>query len=275
MRRLFEIEWIKSWNYASFKVILILHFFLFIFVISLSSQVDFSVPGFRLQNLFQFPNVWENFAYVASWFNLFLGILVIILTGNEYSFRTFRQQIIDGLTRDELLWGKGIIIIIIGLYATLMVFMTSVIFGIIFTNNFNISSLFDNSYILLIYFIQAVGYMVIAMLINVLIKNNALSIVLFLGYFALIEPIIRWFFPRDARLFFPIKVISNLTPVPEFITQGSEGTKKGFFDTGNMDLREMGIVTKDLPLWSNLLLALGYIGILFFLIRIILKKNNF
>lgn len=216
MKKLFKIELVKVLNYASFKVILILHFLLFLLVIFISTQFEISVPGFTVKNLFQFPHVWESFAWIASWFNLLLAILLIVLVGNEYSYKTFRQQVITGLSRNDLILGKSIVIFIVAIYGVLLVFFTSTIFGLIFTKGLSVSILFEKSYILIVYFIQAIGYMTLGFLITILFRNTALSIVMFLLYFLLIEPIIRLLFPRDVRLYFPVKIISNLTPGQNF-----------------------------------------------------------
>ena len=194
MKKLFKIELVKVLNYSSFKVVLILHFLLFLLVIFISTQIEISVPGFTMKNLFQFPHVWESFAWMASWFNLLLAMLLIVLVGNEYSYKTFRQQVITGLSRNDIILGKGIVIFFVALYGVILVLLTSTVFGLIFTKGLTFSIVFEKSYILIVYFIQAIGYMTLGFLITVLFRNTALSIVMFLLYFLLIEPIIRLLF---------------------------------------------------------------------------------
>ena len=149
MKKLLKIELVKTLHYASFKVILILHFLLFLLVIFVTSQIEITVPGFNIKNLFQFPHVWESFSWMASWFNLLLAILLMVLVSNEFSFHTFRQHIITGLSRNDLVIGKGIIIFTIALYSLLLVLLTSTICGIIFTRDFSLSRIFEKSYLLL------------------------------------------------------------------------------------------------------------------------------
>jgi len=170
MRRLLQIESIKTLNNSSFKTILGLHFFLFLMVIYVFTQIDITAPGFNTKNMYMFPNVWEIFSWIASWFNLlFLGIIIIILTGNEFNFRTIRLQIINGLSRDEFMSGKLMIIFLIALWAALIVFFSGIITGMIFTKGISLQLIFDKSYLVLIYFIQAVAYMSFALMVAIIL----------------------------------------------------------------------------------------------------------
>ena len=272
MRKLLNIEIIKLLNYTSFKVILGLHLALFSLVVLVSSQIDISVPGFDTTNFFKFPNVWGYFAWIASWFNLLLAILIIMVTGNEFSYRTFRQHVVDGLSRSDLLKGKLLVISLIAVYSFILVFLSGLVYGVIFTPGLN--SVFYGIDRLFIYFIQTVAYMVIGLLLVVLIRNTALSIILFVLLRFPIEPIIRSFFNKAARPFFPMKSVSGLTPMPEFLSISSEGTFETV-DGGNaLSLSEMGIIAQGLPVYLQILVALGYTVVFIGITAWILKKRN-
>ncbi len=266
-------EYTKLWSYTAFRIIILLHFILFFLVVLVTSRLDITIPGFSTDYLYQFPNIWEFFPWVASWFNLLLAILIIVMTGNEYTFRTFRQHVIDGLSRSDLLTGKVFLIIAIAIYSMLMVLLFSLLFGFIFTRDMTAGLFVNKTYILLVYFVQAVAYMSTGFLLAILFRNTALAIVLFILYRLIIEPVFRLFFPPEARLYFPMKVISNLTPMPEFLSISS-GNKA---DPGNVDtlnLREIGILAEDLPVYLNLLLALGYTALFIGLAWVLLRRRN-
>ena len=273
MKSIILNEYTKIWSYTAFRVIILLHFILFFLVVLVTSRLDITIPGFSTDYLYQFPNIWEFFPWVASWFNLLLAILIIVMTGNEYTFRTFRQHVIDGLSRSDLLTGKVLLIIAIAVYSMLMVLLFSLLFGFIFTRDMTAGLFVKKTYILLVYFVQAVAYMSTGFLLAILFRNTALAIVLFILYRLIIEPVFRLFFPPEARLYFPMKVISNLTPMPEFLSISS-GNKA---DPGNVDtlnLREMGILAEDLPVYLNLLLALGYTTLFIGLAWLLLRRRN-
>lgn len=273
MRSVIRNEINKALWYRPFRTIIILHFTLFFLVILVTSRLDITIPGFSTGYLYQFPNVWEFFPWIASWFNLLLAILIIVMTGNEFTFRTFRQQVIDGLSRSELLAGKGFSILFIALYSTLMVLVFSVVFGFIHTPGSVAVDLLDRSHILLVYFVQAVAYMSAGFFLVILFRNTALGIILFILYRLVIEPVLRLFFPSGARLYFPMKVISSLTPTPEYLSIAS-GNKPGSDQAEALSLREIGIIPEDLPVYLNTLLALGYMAIFMFLAYMLLKKRN-
>jgi hypothetical protein len=97
---------------------------------------------------------------------------------------------------------------------------------------------------------------------------------MFLLYFLLIEPIIRLLFPRDARLYFPVKIISNLTPRPEFLTITSNESMLDVSGQSNLDLNAIGIAPDPLPTYLTILLAVAYITIFGTLIFIINRKRD-
>jgi ABC-type transport system involved in multi-copper enzyme maturation permease subunit len=273
MKSIILNEYTKIWSYMAFRVIILLHFILFFLVVLVTSRLDITIPGFSTDYLYQFPNIWEFFPWVASWFNLLLAILIIVMTGNEYTFRTFRQHVIDGLSRSDLLTGKGFLIIAIAVYSMLMVLLFSLLFGFIFTRDLTAALFVKKTYILLVYFVQAVAYMSTGFLLAILFRNTALAIVLFILLRLIIEPVIRLFFPPGARLYFPMKAISNLTPMPEFLSISSGNQA----DPGNADtlnLREMGILAEDLPVYLNLILALGYTALFIGLAWLLLRRRN-
>ncbi len=271
MRSVIRNEITKTLSYRTFRIIILLHFILFFLVVLVMSRLDITVPGLSTHHFYQFPNIWEFFPWVASWFNLLLAILVIVMTGNEYAFRTFRQHVIDGLGRWELLAGKGFVILMTGIYSTLMVLLFSLIFGFVFSSGIP-ENFFDKTYILLVYFVQAVAYMTAGLLLVVLFRGTALGIILFILYRLIIEPVTRLFFPPRVRLFFPMKVISDLTPTPEFLSMASgNSSSSGAF---NFNMREAGLLPETLPVYLNLLLALGYTALFLMLAHLLLTKRN-
>jgi ABC-type phosphate/phosphonate transport system permease subunit len=273
MKKLLSLEKIKALSYPAFKTLMIIHFLLFFIVVLAVSQIHFSIPGFSVKGLYQFPNIWEYFPWVASWFNIFLAIVLISLVGNEFSFKTFRQNVIDGLSRNDLIKGKLLLIFTVAIYTFLMVLIAILIFGVIFTKEYSLNLIFENSYLILIYFIQAIGYMTLGLLFAIIFRNNALAIILFLVYFP-VESILRLFFKAEYRPYFPLKIISNLTPKPEFLTIASEKSFTNADGVSSLDFSEIGILPKDLPLGITLIMATGYIGFFIALSTFLLNRRS-
>jgi len=275
MKKLLKIETLKAFHNTTFRVILILHFLLFFLLIYVVTKIDITVPGFDTKNLFIFPNVWGLFTWFASWFNLlFLGTLLIILTGNEFNFKTSRLQIMNGLSRNEFFYGKGLMIVLIALWSMILVFLAGLVIGMIFTPNLSFHSFLSNSYFLLVYFIQAIGYMAFALMIVSVFRSNALSIMMYLLYFIMIEPIVRVFFPKLIRSYFPVKVISGLTPIPEFLSLTSKTELAGSNGKSQLDFDSIGLKAHSLHLSTSIILALVYTGLFLLISFWIIRKRD-
>lgn len=273
MMKLLRIESVKVLPYRVFQILAILYAGAFLLsagalpFIKLSTTLANSEDILNLKSLYYFPEIWDTFAYFAAKSNIFLAIIVIFLVGNEYSYNTFRQHVVNGLSRQDLLNGKLMVIVSIALVNTLMVFLFGLIFGFIYSSGYSFQDVFSHLYMLGIYFIQAVSHMIVAMMIAVWLRNKTLAIVVLIVYQIILEPIIRLavnkYVLAHLGLFFPMRVITRLTPMPDIaITEMLKA---------NTDFKEMAMT---LPLWANLLLALGY-GLIFYMItRAILMRRN-
>ena len=153
-------------------------------------------------------------SYVAGYFNLLLGILLLILITDEYSFRTFRQHVIDGLFRYDLVAGKYWVVLLVGIFATVVLAVIGLGFGITYTPNVEAGTLFPGSMYLVYYLVQAIGYMSIAVFFGFLIRKNGMAIIAFLGYTKVVEPLLHWRLDDEVDKYFPMKVLSSLTPMP-------------------------------------------------------------
>lgn len=220
MRELLKIEWLKIKRYRTFWILII--FFavllpLFNYQI-LKGMINIGGnSGLNILNQsYNFPNVWGNMGFWGSIFVLFLSILIIILTTNEYSFRTNRQNVIDGWTRLEFYHAKVCLAIIISLVATIYVFVMGVIFG--FANSGSFDNMFSGLEKILYFFILSLNYTGFALLISVYIKRSGLAIGLFLLYCLIIENILKgvlnWKFDSKLGNYLPLQASDELLPFP-------------------------------------------------------------
>ena len=118
MTRLFEIEWLKLKNYRVFWILIIMYFTGLIIVLSSgmflmqffkNQGAEFSGIDPTIIPLYDFPDVWQNMTYVATFFKIILAFIVIISVTNEISYRTMRQNVIDGMSKWEFLKSKFIL----------------------------------------------------------------------------------------------------------------------------------------------------------------------
>jgi hypothetical protein len=273
MMKLLRIESVKVMPYRVFQIMAVLYAGAFLLsagalpMIKLSTTLANNQDLLDLKSLYYFPKIWDTFAYFAAKSNIFLAIIIIFLVGNEYSYNTFRQHVVNGLSRQDLLHGKLLVIVCIALVNTMMVFVFGLVFGFIYSSGFAFQDIFSHLYMLGIYFIQAVSHMIVAMMIAVWLRNKTLAIVVLIVYQVIVEPIIRLVVNKyvlaKLGLFFPMRVITRLTPMPDIaITEMFKA---------NTNFKDMAMT---LPLWANLLLAFGYSLIFYLVTRAILVRRN-
>ncbi len=270
MRKLLQIEAIKTLSSNTFRAIITLHLLFFILVVLGISRINFSVGQFSIDALYQFPHVWEFFSWIASWFNILLAVLIIVMVSNEFKYNTFRQHIINGLSRAELLGAKLITLFYTAIYALVLVVVASLISGLIASDTLELNQVFARAGIVFVYFIQAVAYMGMGFLVAVIFRNNALAIVVFILYLFPGEVILRKLVFSSVENYFPAKVISDLTPLPETVTSRITGAQKmsqGFQST-------MTTAADALSLTSGILLSVLYLAVFTGISYWILNKRS-
>ena len=135
--RLLSIELFKIWHNKTSRV-LILGYFLLIFSIAILStiNVEFGPIKFNLaeQGIFNFPYIWHFNTFVIALLKIFFAIIIVAMIGNEYSYKTLKQNLIDGLSKSEFLRSKIYAIVAFVTLSTLLVFVISLILGGIYSD---------------------------------------------------------------------------------------------------------------------------------------------
>ncbi|UOQ68193.1 ABC transporter permease [Hymenobacter volaticus] len=163
--------------------------------------------------LYTFPGLWQKLAYVASFFNLLLGILLVILITDEFQFRTFRQQVIDGASVAELLQNKLLVSGFLAAFGMLTVLVLGFYFGLTRAAD-TANQATVGIMAVALYGVQVVGLLSMAALLAVLVRRSGPSILLFLLYAWVAEPLLRFSLPDALDRYLPAKVFNSLTPMP-------------------------------------------------------------
>ena len=271
IRKLIHIEQIKVLNYNPFRITFALYFIFFTLGILIYPKIDNEIPVISISDLFRFPDVWLFLTWITEPYNVMLALIVIMITTKEFNNHTFKTQIIFGLSRNELLLQKFLSIILLALFATLLVGLTSITLGLIYSYKLTFKIAMENAWILGSYLLAAFGYMTIGLLIALLIKNTALSLLTFLALRVFVEPVIFLIIKDyDTKWYLPFRTITRLTPVPDLIEifQNKMNTEE------QIDEASLEILPEGLPGWVNLLLVLLYLSlIIFFSQRLIQRKR--
>ncbi len=181
MTDLLRIEWLKIKGYRTFWVLSAL-FIISIFGIN---YFVFYIKQLTVKNAppvdsivgkpFNFPYVWHTVSYFSSFLLVIPGLMIITSITNEFTYKTSRQNIIDGWSRIDFIKVKMCLVLILAAISTIIVFITSIIFGLISSSAFTFEKLEYVGF----YFIQALSYSMLALLISLFIKRSGLAIGVF------------------------------------------------------------------------------------------------
>jgi ABC-type transport system involved in multi-copper enzyme maturation permease subunit len=226
MLHLLKIEWLKAKNYRTFWILAGL-FLVSIFGINYitheiqstrhgnagadaAAQMLIGAPPFR------FPDVWHTVSYISSFLLFIPGLLLIISMTNEFSFKTHRQHVIDGLSRTEFILSKMMVVVIVALTSTVIVFLTSLAFGLAEGGaSFSVEKLQYIGY----FFIQALSYSSVALLFGLLFKRSGIAIGIFFLYITVLEGMLAGILNKYAGgigYFLPLESTDSLIPFPFF-----------------------------------------------------------
>ncbi len=225
MLRLLNIEFIKLWNNRASKV-LILAYFILLTSIALIASIKFDIGPIKFhlaeQGIFNFPYIWHFNTFVAALLKVFLLIVIVSMTANEYSNKTLKQNLIDGLSKKEFILSKFITTVVFALVSTFFVFIISLVLGYTFSSITETYHVFSDLEYLLAFFIKLVGFFSLGLFFGILIKRSAFAIGAIAVLF-IIEFISYWIFKGYNRgtdtvdniyQFMPFKSLWNLIDEP-------------------------------------------------------------
>ena len=186
MNTLLRIEWLKIKNYTAFKVLLfffgagiVLSNFAVYQVINNNILNESKVGGLiRTFNPYSFQNTWQTTSYAAGFLLVLPAMIILMLVTNEYAFRTARQNIIDGMSREEFIGVKRVFAFLLAAAGTIIVFLTALTFGLFSGTDFSLNSISHVGY----FFLKSLTYNMLAVLISVLVKKTGFAIGLFFIY---------------------------------------------------------------------------------------------
>ncbi|RYZ41539.1 MAG: hypothetical protein EOP49_28865 [Sphingobacteriales bacterium] len=218
MKNLLAIEWLKIKGFRTFWV-------LTGFFALLLPLWNYGIAGGVLKigggdinilsQAYTFDFVWQNLGFWTSIFVVFLSILTIILTTNEYQFRTNRQNIIDGWNRLDFYHAKWQVVLLLSLITTAYVFLVGVAFGASYGSMEQFPGNIEHLFFI---WLLSLNYYAFSLLLSVLFKKSGITIGLFFLYCMIIEALvskaINWFTDTHYGNFLPLQASDELLPFP-------------------------------------------------------------
>jgi ABC-2 type transport system permease protein len=188
MVKLLKIEWMKIKGYNAFIIlssffalgVITVNYIVFIVNKNIVSQAS-AANLVGVFSPYNFDKTWQTTSYAAGWLLLLPALLLIILLTNEFTFRTHRQNIIDGWSRQQFIQVKIVMALIAAVLSTILVFLTALTFGLFSGSSFSTYGISHVGY----FFLKALSYNMIAILISVLIRRTGFAIGVFFIYMGL------------------------------------------------------------------------------------------
>lgn len=229
MKRLLRIEFRKMLKSRAFLLLfggyLLMIFGMAIFIGSF--KINITANGaeypfhFGKLGVLDFPYIWHNVTYVVGFMKYILVILIVIFITNEFSFRTVRQNVIDGMSRTEYINSKLLSTLLFGIASTVFVFLITLILGFVRSNGTASDVIFMRSSFLVGYFIELMSILTFAFFMGLLIKRAGFSIIAVMVYAFVIEPLIGYKIPEPYDAFLPISSSREIIDIPfKRYTQG-------------------------------------------------------
>ncbi|WP_299129279.1 ABC transporter permease subunit [uncultured Winogradskyella sp.] len=180
MLRLLKLELQKLWLNKTSRILIIISFILPFTVLVLSSiKINF-FGLFTLElgelGIFNFPIIWHITTFFASYFKFFFAIVVVSMIGNEYSNKTLKQNLIDGLSKKEFILSKFYTIVFFSLCATLLIGLASFFIGLYYSSYTEASIIIREIEFLLAYFVKLVGFFSLCLFFGMLLKRSAFAL---------------------------------------------------------------------------------------------------
>ena len=225
MIRLLQLELQKLILNRTSKILIFISFILPLCVIVLSA-IKINFFGFFTLELgelgiFNFPIVWHITTYFSALFKFFFAIVVVSMIGNEYSNKTLKQNLIDGLSKREFILSKFYTIVFFSIISTLIIFILSLVLGLVYSSYNEISIIIREIEFLPAYFLKLLGFFSFCLFLGVLAKRSAFALA-----FLFVDFILEWIvfglivwksnveMATKIQNFFPLTAISNLIKQP-------------------------------------------------------------
>ena len=206
MLRLLSIE-IHKIKYTKASKILIITYFSLLTSIALIASIKFDIGSIKFhladQGIFNFPYIWHFDTFIAAFFKFFLLLVIVSMVANEYSNKTLKQNLIDGLTKKEFILSKFYMVVVFAIISTLFVFIISIILGLAYSDYDEIAIIFSDLEYLLAYLVKLIGFFSFGLFAGILIKRSAFAIGALLIWFiaeTISYNIFKWNIFKDSAI---------------------------------------------------------------------------
>ena len=275
MIKLLRIEFKKIRTYKAFWILTGLYFvFLAAGILLAEFMINHMVNNvnqrmpipFPHVAIYYFPDVWQNVTFFASirYVLIFPAIIMIILITNEFTYKTIRQSIINGMSKYEFLVSKLLIILLMAVIITVILAVGTFFIGLSHSGFSDVNFFSKGLPFLSGFFICLICYMVYAFFCGFIMRNTGLAIAIFTLYSLIIEPVIYFFFrapfmfENKIYTYLPVNAVIRLTEYPAI----------------PMLKKMMGIELQSNVSLTACLIPIGYAAIMIGIVFWVMKRKD-
>ncbi len=275
MFRLLNIEFHKLKHNRASKVLSIIYFGL-LTSIALIAAIKFDIGPIKFhladQGIFNFPYIWHFNTYIAAILKFFLLLVIVSMMANEYSHKTLKQNLIDGLSKKEFILSKFYTVIAFAAISTVFVFLVSLILGYAYSDYNEFSIVFSDLEYLFAFFIKLVGFFSFGLFMGILVKRSAFAVGGIVVWFiaeSIFKGYLFWQFKNSdfsevservngIMRFLPLEAMANLIkePFTSFNAVRSAARRMGEDLSKNVDVQFLDIAI--VSFWTFIFIFLSY-----------------
>jgi ABC-type transport system involved in multi-copper enzyme maturation permease subunit len=195
------------------------------------------------------------------------------MMANEYSNKTIKQNLIDGLSKKEFILSKFLTVISFALISTVFVFVVSMILGLIYSDYNELSIIFSDLEYLFAFFLKLVGFFSFCLFLGIFVKRSAFALG-FLILWAIVEQLlfgllgwqfVSWDTARFIKGAFPLEAMARLIEEPFSRLNAVKSVANQIGEEFSFDYAVH---------WYEILIVSGWTAIFIYFSYVLLKKRD-
>ena len=273
MLTLLKTEWLKIRNYRAF-ILLGIFFCIGVFLSNYIVYATFEnvvnkantsglVPKF---NPYDFDYTWQTTSYATGFLLILPALILIMLVTNEFTYRTNRQNILDGWSREEFIDVKLVLALIFSVVSTILVIISGAAFGFATGTTFSLAGFSHVGY----FFLKSLSFNLLAILVSVLVRRTGFAIGLYFIYFGAENIVAQLLDVWSLKL--RSDDVVDLGAMGDYLPMNAADGLLTFPDTAMKSIAKQALPTNYY--WVVLSLAIIYIILFFWLSRRRIIKSD-
>lgn len=229
MIRLLQIEWYKIRNHRFFWIGIGLFLILLVSTLSFFGKLSLFGTGqppaeedmdmmammipanLEEAGFYAIPYIWQNISYLAGFFKFIPAFLLLFFISSEFEFRTYRQNVIDGLSVNQFFISKFSTVVFFSLLALAALTLTGIALG--YYHNEDTSALFEQGSFLFAYWAEVFFLLCLAFFFGILVRRSAIAIIILIIYY-LMEPVLGYYLGEPIKEYLPTRPSRDMIEEP-------------------------------------------------------------